>query len=587
MRVLIDFPVTPERLPAPLTTRLQHAFHQPSQVLVAQQPNEVKAILSAVEAAARAGQWCVGYVAYEAAHAFDTALQTQPPNNLPLAWFAVFDQAEACPEAASAVYQTTPWQDQTSSAQFAAHFAQIKNAIAQGDAYQINYTTRLHSSFSGDPLAYFQALQRGQPNGYSLFIDTPDWQICSVSPELFFDWDGHTLTTQPMKGTAARGRDSASDEHLANTLRQSSKEQAENLMIVDLLRNDLGRVAQTGTVQVPALFELQALPTVWQMTSTITAQTRPQTQLVDIFTALFPCGSVTGAPKVKAMQIIHALEPTPRGVYCGALGIVRPHSNGKDIQATFNVGIRTVVLQNGQAECGIGSGITWDADCQAERNEFATKQRFLARAAQPFALLETLKLENGSYWLLSEHLSRLQRSAAHFAYPFNLAEVEQALSQAIEEHPLSAWRMRLLLDAQGQARTECFALETNTPHTIQVELAQQAIHSGDEFLYHKTTQRSIYAPFQPSTPNVFDTLLWNEQGELTEFTKGNLVVQLHGQRYTPPVHCGLLAGCLREQLLARGEITERVILKTELAQAEKIWFINSVRGWLEVDQTNL
>ena len=574
MRVLIDFPA--------MSARLQHAFHQPSQVLVAHQPNEVKALLSTVEAAARAGQWCVGYVAYEAAAAFDTALETQLPNNLPLAWFAVFDQTEECPEAASAVYQTTSWQDQTNSVQFATNFAQIKNAIAQGDAYQINYTTRLHSSFSGDPLAYFQALQRGQPNGYSLFIDTPDWQICSVSPELFFDWDGHTLTTQPMKGTAARGRDTASDEHLANTLRQSSKEQAENLMIVDLLRNDLGRVAQTGTVKVPALFELQALPTVWQMTSTITAQTRPQTQLVDIFTALFPCGSVTGAPKVKAMQIIHALEPTPRGVYCGALGIVRPHPNGTDIQATFNVGIRTVVLQHGQAECGIGSGITWDADCQAEQNEFATKQRFLARAAQPFNLLETLKLENGSYWLLSEHLCRLQRSAAHFGYPFNLAEVEQTLRQAIEDHPLGAWRVRLLLDAQGQASTECFALDTNAPNMIRVELAQQAIHSGDEFLYHKTTQRSLYAPFQPTTPDVFDTLLWNEQNELTEFTKGNLVVQFNGQCYTPPVHCGLLAGCLRAQLLREGKLQERILYKSDLTQAQKIWFINSVRGWVEV-----
>ncbi|RCS59314.1 aminodeoxychorismate synthase component I [Parvibium lacunae] len=593
MQVWLDFPCTERDTSG--APRIRQRFAQPTRLLIAHHLAEVSTVLAAVETAAHAGQWCVGYVAYEAAAAFDPVLQTHEAHaagSLPLAWFAVFDEATDWPNQSAssttpATYKTNVWQDQTSPATFAEHFAEIKAAIARGDTYQINYTTRLKSTFAGDALAYFQALHRGQPNGYSLFIDTPDWQICSVSPELFFDWDGYTLTTQPMKGTAARGNDATSDATQAARLRQSSKEQAENLMIVDLLRNDLGRIAQTGSVQVPQLFELQALPTVWQMTSTITAHTRPNTSLVDIFRALFPCGSVTGAPKVKAMELIRTLESSPRGAYCGALGVVRPHANGKGkgIQATFNVGIRTVVIRQGDAECGIGSGITWDADCTAEQREFRAKQRFLGRAAQPFALLETLKLENGTIWLLSEHLQRLQHSAAHFAYVFDLAQVETTLTDVIERHPQGAWRVRLLLEANGQSHAEAFALEPN-PASIRVQLAHTAIESDHEFLRHKTTQREVYAPFQPTTPAYFDTLLWNERGELTEFTKGNLVLEINGKAYTPPVSSGLLPGCLRQQLLQQGKLQERVLYQDDLRRAEKVWFINSVRGWLAV-QTSL
>lgn len=368
----IDF-TNPHDSAAP---RLRHAFGTPREVLAAYTLAEVRPVLDAVQQAAQEGRWCVGYLRYEAAPAFDAALTTHPADG-PLAWFAVHDQALPWPPGDTAESVQVRWQPALARPAFDAALATLQQAIAQGEYYQVNFTARivglLQPGDAAEPaLALFQALQRAQPGGYAAFLDTGEEQLLSVSPELFFDWQGGQILTRPMKGTAPRGATLDADAALAAALRASSKERAENVMIVDLLRNDLSRIAEPFSVQVPRLFHTEALPAVWQMTSDVTARTRAGCTLADVFGALFPCGSITGAPKVRAMQAIRTLELQPRGVYCGAIGVVRPGG-----AAIFNVPIRTVTLRGRQASCGIGSGITSSASAEGEWQEWRHKSSFL------------------------------------------------------------------------------------------------------------------------------------------------------------------------------------------------------------------
>jgi para-aminobenzoate synthetase/4-amino-4-deoxychorismate lyase len=565
---------------------------------VATDLSQVRSVLDAAHEQSRQGRWCLGWVAYEAAPAFDDHLPVCVPDaNQPLAVFAVFDQALPWPAQTSpGTWQAAPWQSPLSGAQFTAQVEAIHELIRAGEVYQINLTTPLTSQLApaapGTPLRYFQALHRSQPDGYALYLDTTGMGSCapshvlSVSPELFFHWQGEHITTRPMKGTAARGATPSEDHAAALHLRTSDKERAENLMIVDLLRNDLSRIAQVGTVQVPSLFDVQALPTVWQMTSTVQAQTRPGLALSDVFAALFPCGSVTGAPKRRAMHHVAALEGQPRGVYCGAMGLMAPGG-----EVTFNVPIRTVALTapasapdasdtpGWHALCGIGSGITLDATAQAEASEWHHKQAFLRRAAQPFELLESLRLAQGQVPRLDAHLRRLDRAARHFGFPFDEGAVRHALNALAQAHPGGTHKVRLRIDAVGQVLCEASPLAP-TAMPIRVALAHQAMPTPDEFITYKTTQRGTYAPFAPLA-DCFDTLLWNARGELTEFTIGNVAVQFDGQWFTPPVSAGLLPGVMRETLLTEGRLRERTITLDELRHAEGLALINSVRGWMD------
>ncbi|MDQ0607053.1 aminodeoxychorismate synthase component I [Variovorax sp. W1I1] len=358
-------------------TRLRMAFGVPSRVLVARTAEEVKPVLEAVEALSREGRWCAGYLRYEAAAAFDDAFAVHAGDG-PLAWFGVHDAAEPWPESVAGDVPAVDWQAGLSRASFDRNMQAIHRAIANGELYQLNYTAPLRAEFRGDARDWFASLLKAQPDGYAAFIDTGDEQVLSVSPELFFNWQGDRILARPMKGTAPRGATAAEDEAMAQRLRTVPKERAENVMIVDLIRNDLSRIAQPFSVRVPRLFHTEALPTVWQMTSDVEARVRDGVTLVEVFSALFPCGSITGAPKVSAMRMIRDLEPEARGVYCGAVGVVRPGGH-----ATFNVPIRTVTLRGTQARCGIGSGITADAQADAEWDEWRHKRAFLAQRHAP------------------------------------------------------------------------------------------------------------------------------------------------------------------------------------------------------------
>ena len=456
--------------------------------------------------------------------------------------------------------------------------AAIHRYIAQGDTYQVSFTLRLSSNLDADPWDLFESLCRGQRSRCSAFVDTGQWAVCSASPELFFRLEEDHVWSRPMKGTSPRGRTQGEDEQRARWLQTSAKNRAENVMIVDMVRNDLGRIATPDSVRVRELWNLEKYPSLFQMTSTVEART--QAPLAEIFAALFPCASVTGAPKVRAMEIIRELEPEPRGVYTGAIGLIGP---GR--RARFNVGIRTVAVNKdtGGAEYGTGGGIVWDSVAQDEWQECRTKSLVLQPPPPDFQLLETmLWTPEQAILLRSRHLQRLSQSAKYFDRPCDLGVVKETLKWATSSLPPQPHRLRLLLDETGKVRVESTELDP-LARRWRVAIAAEPVASGDPFLFHKTTHREVYEHHRKQFPDHDDVLLWNENGEITESTTANVVV-LQGQELaTPRLECGLLAGTLRSELLASGKIVTKTVTFEDLTAADEIYLINSVRQWIDVD----
>lgn len=577
---LIDFH-SPENRCKPLHL----AFGQPTRQLCAYELGEVTDVIQQADALSRSGAWCVGHVSYEAAPAFDRALRTHRPGGTTeaLARFYVYDQlledeaAEQAWELGTAANASVHWAEGLQRSEFDSAITAIQRAITNGELYQVNFTSPLNGSFEGDPLVLFDRLRAAQPLSYAAYIADLDntAAVLSVSPELFFDWREGRLLCSPMKGTAPRGGTPPQDEALRQALLSSPKERAENVMIVDLLRNDMSRIAEPHSVSVRHLFQAQAWPTVWQLTSDIEARTRSGVALLDVFKALFPCGSVTGAPKVRAMTQILALEPEPRGVYCGAIGVLQPGG-----AATFNVPIRTLMLRGNRVHCGVGSGITSDARADDEWAEWRHKRMFAERASEPFELLETLRLSDGSLIHVDQHLARMKASAQHFGFAWESTAIEHAIRDLSAQHPNGEWRVRLLSDRAGRVQAQAYAIETS-PAEVVVQLATRAIRQSDgEFFRHKTTRRAHYDAFAPSATGVFDTLLWNERGELTEFTRGNVALQIDGEWLTPALNCGLLAGVARGRLLEAGRLRETVLTTGDLERTQEVAFFNSLRGWI-------
>lgn len=554
-------------------------FHRPLKIFNVYQLAEILPALQEIEQqVTHQGHFAAGFVSYEAAPAFDSAFQVHAPRptDLPLLWFGLYDAPSLLSaEAVSGTAEHLPgsWAPDIDEQTYQTALQQIKDYIARGDTYQVNFTYRLQAHLTVSAYSLFATLARAHQPPYAAFLETDTWTLCSLSPEVFFHLDGETLTSRPMKGTAPRGRMLRDDQAQAEWLYNSEKNRAENVMIVDMVRNDMGRIARIGSVRVPELFKIEKYHTVWQMTSTVQAETTAG--LPEVFQALFPCASITGAPKVRTMQIIRELETSPRQIYTGAIGYYAP---GR--QAQFNVAIRTLQFDKrlGQAQYGVGGGIVWDSDPNEEWQETLTKARPLFARPQPFELLETLRWTPQEGWfLLDLHLDRLAQSAAYFAFSIDLQDVRQQLQILAATFSAAPQRVRLKLSRAGQIHLEHQPLPTTPPPT-RVVIAQNPIHSSDRFLYHKTTRREVYDQARAETPDCEDVLLWNERGELTESTIANLVVELDGQLFTPSVDCGLLPGTYRAHLLASGQARERVIRLEELEHCSRIFLANSVRG---------
>lgn len=555
-------------------------FRRPLRIHTTCRLDEVADILRAIEAQVAGGRlYAAGFVAYEAAPAFDPALVAHPPGAFPLLWFGIYHSPEpiAFPPQPPAGPAAIAWQPSVTKTQYQQAFATIKAAIASGETYQVNYSFRLQAPFGADPWELMVGMVHAQGYGYGAFVHTDRWAICSASPELFFTLDQGILTSKPMKGTMARGLTQAEDLANARWLTRSEKNRAENLMIVDMVRNDLGRIAEDGSVTAPCLFDLERYPTLWQLTSSVQCQTRAG--LARIFAALFPPASITGAPKVRTMEIIARLETTPRRIYTGTVGFLAPGG-----RAQFNVAIRTVLVDKAarSAEYGLGGGIVWDSEQGDELAECYTKARILTRPAPVFSLLETLRWTPADgYFLLEQHLARLADSADYFHRAIDLDAIRAQLHQLAATLTPVPHRVRLTLPSGQGPGVEARAL-TPLPQPYRIGLARHPIDNRDPFLYHKTTHRQVYDQALAAAPGWDDVLLWNEQGELTESCLANIVVEREGRLLPPPVRCGLLAGTYRGLLLSRGEISEQVLRVADLDRCGRIYLINSVRGRWEV-----
>jgi para-aminobenzoate synthetase/4-amino-4-deoxychorismate lyase len=559
--------------------------------------DEVHGAIADAESAADDGRWVAGYVAYEAAPAFDEALDVRsrtsahPTPDLPLAHFSMFaGYEEVAPFRARAdrpaPYTVSTWKPSVDRGRYVAAVATIREHIAAGDVYQVNHTFRLHAAFGGDPLELYRDLVLAQRGAYGAYLDLGRFHVLSASPERFIRIEGNAISTRPMKGTARRGRWAAEDEARKAELVASEKDRAENLMIVDLLRNDLGRVAEFGSVNVDELFALERYETVWQMTSEISARVRRGTDLAAVFAALFPSGSVTGAPKTRAMEIIADLEDSPRGVYCGAVGFIAP-PGAPWAKASFNVGIRTVTIDTGEgiAEYGVGGGITWDSSEVGEYEEARAKARVLVDRRPEFELLETMRWEpSHGWWWLDRHLSRLSASARYFGFTFDRDRIDKACATAVDGAATPA-RVRLTLARDGAVVAEADpvaeALSVTPGREVPVVLAvdDEPVHPDDVFLYHKTTLRRPYLVRQRRHVRADDVVMLNERGEVTETTVGNIVALVDGRWVTPPLASGCLPGVMRSVLLDEGVIIEAPLTITDLRAADEIGVINSVRGW--------
>ena len=533
--------------------------------LIAHSLTQVLPVLEFAEREAKAGAYVAVMLSYEAAPAFDSVLTVNESSDFPLAWAASFDNAKDL-ASSNVRLASNSWTPRVTRDEYDGAVTRIKDLIAAGDTYQVNYSFPLTAPFDGDAYAWFHTLRDAQGAQYSAYVDLGRYRVLSLSPELFFKRRGDRVITKPMKGTVRRGRWTAEDEEMAQWLRQSQKDRAENVMIVDLLRNDLGKVSVPGSVHVSSLFDLERFETVWQMTSTVESTLREGTSLADLMTALFPCGSITGAPKIRTMQIIRDLERFPRGAYTGAIGLLKP---GGD--CVFNVAIRTVTVDTEaqRATFGVGGGVTIDSTAEREYEECVVKSRFLSAPAKEFQLFESLLLENGEYFLFEEHLERMKNSAAYFGFGFPGTRISVDLKRIAVENSRGSFKVRLTLSKDGFLDTQVSPLGSVSDQPAH--LATTPIDPSDRFLFHKTTLRDFSA----------EIVHWNDRGEVTESGIANIVVSIDGQLFTPPVSSGLLAGTFRNHLLAAGKIKERVITVEELLNIKEFYLINSVRKWMK------
>lgn len=556
---------------------LRHLFTKPIKELKTRDLDQVEALLKEVETYQEAGFYAVGYVSYEAAPAFEKKLAVHPAPLMGeyLLYFTIHEEVETLPfpEDYEAVELPANWKEEVEAPAYQEAIETIHHHIRQGDTYQVNYTVQLSQELEADPLAIYNRLVVEQKAQYNAFIQHDDVSILSISPELFFEQDDLLLTTRPMKGTTRRGLTNQEDLQEAAWLEADPKNRAENMMIVDLLRNDMNRISEIGSEQVTRLCQIEQYSTVWQMTSTIESRLRAEIDLVQTFRALFPCGSITGAPKISTMEIIQKTEKAPRGVYCGTIGILLPR--GKRI---FNVAIRTLQMQGNQAIYGVGGGITWDSKWESEYQETKQKSAVLYRQEPRFELLTTGRIHKGELTFLEQHLTRLREASRYFAYPYDepklLKELQEELARL--ESNLD-YRCRIALHKNGTFHLVITELTDLPASYLQAQLTEQKLDLATPFTYFKTSQRDHLS--QSNHEQIFHL----PDGTLLETTIGNLVLEIEGQLYTPPAHLPLLDGIYRRHLLETQQVEEKLLTLNDLTDADRIYACNALRGLYELD----
>ena len=553
-------------------------FSSPVEVLYTHDLNHVKNVLNEVQDKVEKKKLiAAGYLSYEAAPAFDNAYRVNEKGSLPLICFGLFKDYKIEKNLESQKLESAEaieWEVTTDRTLYESHLKYIKDQIKLGNTYQVNYTLRKHSNTISNPYDFF--LEKAQDAPYAAFIDSDEHTIISMSPELFFKLSGDSIICKPMKGTSKRGKTLHEDIVLMEDLKNSEKDQAENIMITDMLRNDMGKISNTGSVKVLSEFDIEKYPTVWQMTSSIESQANAS--ITGIFEALFPCASVTGAPKVSSMKIISEIEDQPREIYTGAIGYIAPNN-----EAQFSVPIRTILSDKRahRSVYGTGSGIVWDSEIQKEWDECQNKSAILSAGSQDFELFETMRWNSSKKIFLEKlHLDRLKDSAEFYDYKFHHEKISNKLQDYLKNlEPESEKVIRLFLAKDGEIRLTTSAYkEQNKDKPQFISLAMRPVNSEDRSLYHKTTNRSVYENAIGENPDCDDILLWNEAGNITESTISNVIFKKDSEYYTPPVSCGLLSGTYRAHLISQGHLKERIIPKAEINLYSEIYLINSVRG---------
>ncbi len=561
-------------------------FRQPDGIIETRAITDVAEALEQVEAAQAQSLYVAGFMTYEAGAAFEnklTPLVREPDDDdPPLIWFGIFETVESIPAAAIPAmlpdpcggYASAP-QPRPSQRKYEAALAKVQNYIAAGDIYQANMTFQCDVALAGDPLANYARMRAASRAGYGGVVWTGERWLLSLSPELFFSLADGKLTARPMKGTAAREADAKADQQMRKTLQADPKQRAENLMITDLLRNDLSRVAAEGSVTVPSLFHVESFPTIHQMTSTVTATLAPGKSAIDVIRAIYPCGSITGAPKIRAMEIIDELEGAPRGAYTGSIGWLGP-----DGDAAFNVAIRTLVLRDGQnrATLGLGSGIVADSQPGEEWRECLAKGAFVTEGQRTFDLIETMRFEpEEGIALLDRHLARITASAKALDFAFDRHTARNEL-QAATFRVAEPSKVRLLLSRRGRMAIEIRPLGEPPDTPAPVAIVRRRADASDFRLRHKTTDRRIYEAAL-ADGETCDVLLEDEEGFLSEGCRNSLFVERDGLLLTPPLSRGLLPGILREKLIEDGQAVEAELTRDDLADGFLIG--NAVRGMVE------
>ncbi len=553
--------------------------------------DDINDFFDEIDSYRRKGYWLAGYFSYEFGYMLEEKLACCIDDNLslPLAWLGAFNPPIIIQHNKSTSYARWPElntgytinniKTDITEKEYMSAVKRIKKYIEAGDTYQVNFTFNLNFDFQGDVRNLYSDLRKSQPTSYMAYINTGNDTILSFSPELFLSLKQGKITTRPMKGTMPRGRFVQEDNTNQNILRNSAKNKAENLMIVDLLRNDLGRVARTGTVDVSKLFSIEKYPSIFQMTSTIHACIEKNKTFKNIIDSLFPCGSVTGAPKIRTMQIIRELEKNPRGVYCGAIGYLSPYKD-----ACFNVAIRTVHIDNhNRGKLGIGGGIVYDSVDKQEYDEALLKSHFLTRKVPEFSLVETIRFSREGYYLLDLHMARLKDSCRYFSIPFCYKEIQKRLCDLeCRLNRDTVYRVRLLVSADGNIQLQ-YEILNDIELPVTMQLSSKKILSDDIYVYHKTTHREFLDKARQDAikKGMGEVIFTNMKGELTEGSFTNIFLLQKGMLYTPSLQCGLLRGVLREHLLQNNLAKEKILYPADINTSGKVFIGNSVRGLME------
>jgi len=571
-------------------------FREPLGIITAVTPGEIDSCLSRLDKAIGDGYYAAGFLSYDLGYRF-LEIPYDSYTGFPLICFGIFQSMDkiTLPEAEKALkgndfsltdgYYTVPRDEYTRDIRI------IKDHLENGNTYQVNYTFKYKFMFSGSPDSFFISLLNRQPVPYAAMLETGNWAVLSMSPELFFSRSGQRITVKPMKGTINRGFVPRMDELNSQLLERSEKNRAENIMIVDLLRNDLGKISLTGSVLPEKLFSVEKYNTLFQMTSTVNSTLKSGISWESIFRNIFPSGSVTGAPKKRTMEIIHETEKEARNIYTGSAGYITP---GGD--ALFNVAIRTVLIDKntGRSELGIGSGIVYDSDPDKEYDECLLKGSFMTGLdiKQEFELIETMLFEEGGVFLLDLHMKRLAKSAAVFSFKCNVDDIVALLQKETSMLDRDKkYRIRLLLGNDGVSSVTVSPLTGETVISrVKISVSGIRTDKNDFFLRHKTTRRTLYdTELETCRKNgYFDVLFFNSEGELTEGAISNVMLRKGHKYFTPPLECGLLGGVCREYLMGKDDmdIQEKVLYPRDLRSADGIFLMNSVRKMIPAELDN-